>query len=129
MAEQDGRVLKVLSISGKSEMWYRDSPQWCLLCIYLGTLSPPAKNRSIPWVLTLLNFHDTLLPTLPTHTHTHARARAHCTFESNSLAICLPTGFQDTSSDCCFSYATQIPCKRFIYYFPTSGGCIKPGIM
>lgn len=38
-------------------------------------------------------------------------------------------GFQDTSSDCCFSYATQIPCKRFIYYFPTSGGCIKPGII
>ncbi|XP_021069607.1 C-C motif chemokine 6 [Mus pahari] len=37
-------------------------------------------------------------------------------------------GFQD-SSDCCFSYAKQIPCSRFIYYFPTSGGCINPGII
>nr|AAT39514.1 chemokine ligand 6 [Rattus norvegicus] len=37
-------------------------------------------------------------------------------------------GFQD-SSDCCFSYASQIPCSRFIYYFPTSGGCTKPGII
>ncbi|XP_028628264.1 C-C motif chemokine 6-like [Grammomys surdaster] len=37
-------------------------------------------------------------------------------------------GFQD-SSDCCFSYASQIPCSRFIYYFPTSGGCAKPGII
>ncbi|XP_038181522.1 C-C motif chemokine 6-like [Arvicola amphibius] len=31
--------------------------------------------------------------------------------------------------DCCFSYASQIPCSRFIYYFPTSGGCINPGII
>ncbi|XP_031209100.1 C-C motif chemokine 6-like [Mastomys coucha] len=37
-------------------------------------------------------------------------------------------GFQD-SSDCCFSYASQIQCSRFIYYFPTSGGCINPGII
>ncbi|XP_032768358.1 C-C motif chemokine 6 [Rattus rattus] len=37
-------------------------------------------------------------------------------------------GFQD-SSDCCFSYASQIPCSRFIYYFPTSGGCTQPGII
>ncbi|XP_034362507.1 C-C motif chemokine 6-like [Arvicanthis niloticus] len=37
-------------------------------------------------------------------------------------------GFQD-SSDCCFSYASHIPCSKFIYYFPTSGGCVKPGII
>ncbi|XP_051014110.1 C-C motif chemokine 6-like [Acomys russatus] len=37
-------------------------------------------------------------------------------------------GFQD-SSDCCFSYASRIPCSKFIYYFPTSGGCSKPGII
>ncbi|XP_031209099.1 C-C motif chemokine 9-like [Mastomys coucha] len=37
-------------------------------------------------------------------------------------------GFQD-SSDCCFSYASRIQCSRFIYYFPTSSGCINPGII
>ncbi|XP_003510658.1 C-C motif chemokine 6-like [Cricetulus griseus] len=37
-------------------------------------------------------------------------------------------GVQD-ASDCCFSYVSRIPCSRFIYYFPTSGGCIKPGII
>ncbi|XP_059125568.1 C-C motif chemokine 6-like [Peromyscus eremicus] len=33
------------------------------------------------------------------------------------------------SSDCCFSYVSRIPCSRFVSYFPTSGGCIKPGII
>ncbi|XP_021504703.1 C-C motif chemokine 6-like [Meriones unguiculatus] len=37
-------------------------------------------------------------------------------------------GFQDPS-DCCYSYASRIRCSNFIYYFPTSGGCIKPGII
>lgn len=37
-------------------------------------------------------------------------------------------GFQE-SSDCCVSYASQIPCSRFIYYFSTSGGCSMPGII
>ncbi|KAM7333974.1 hypothetical protein ACRRTK_007294 [Alexandromys fortis] len=33
--------------------------------------------------------------------------------------------------DCCFSYVyiSEILCSRFVYYFPTSGGCIKPGII
>ncbi|XP_055475461.1 C-C motif chemokine 9-like isoform X1 [Psammomys obesus] len=34
-----------------------------------------------------------------------------------------------TAADCCYSYASRIRCSRFIYYFPTSGGCIKPGII
>ncbi|XP_049988198.1 C-C motif chemokine 6-like isoform X3 [Alexandromys fortis] len=37
-------------------------------------------------------------------------------------------GFED-SSDCCFSYASRIKCSKFVYYFPTSGSCIKPGII
>ncbi|CAH6775814.1 C-C motif chemokine 6 [Phodopus roborovskii] len=37
-------------------------------------------------------------------------------------------GVQD-ASDCCFSYVSRIPCSKFIYYFPTSGGCINPGII
>ncbi|XP_034362331.1 C-C motif chemokine 9-like [Arvicanthis niloticus] len=37
-------------------------------------------------------------------------------------------GLQD-SPDCCLSYNSRIQCSRFIYYFPTSGGCIKPGII
>ncbi|KAK7829962.1 hypothetical protein U0070_003417 [Myodes glareolus] len=31
--------------------------------------------------------------------------------------------------DCCVSYASRIPCSRFVYYFPTSGGCNNPGII
>ncbi|XP_038181523.1 C-C motif chemokine 6-like [Arvicola amphibius] len=37
-------------------------------------------------------------------------------------------GFED-SSDCCFSYNSRIKCSRFVYYFPTSGSCTKPGII
>ncbi|XP_028628263.1 C-C motif chemokine 9-like [Grammomys surdaster] len=37
-------------------------------------------------------------------------------------------GFQD-SSDCCVSYNSRIQCSKYKYYFPTSGGCIKPGII
>ncbi|CAO2644592.1 C-C motif chemokine 6, partial [Lemmus lemmus] len=37
-------------------------------------------------------------------------------------------GIQE-ASDCCFSYASRIPCSRFVYYFPTSGWCIEPGII
>ncbi|XP_052052085.1 C-C motif chemokine 9-like [Apodemus sylvaticus] len=37
-------------------------------------------------------------------------------------------GFQD-SSDCCLSYNSRIQCSKFKYYFPTSSGCIKPGII
>ncbi|XP_028746411.1 C-C motif chemokine 6-like [Peromyscus leucopus] len=33
------------------------------------------------------------------------------------------------SSDCCFSYVSRILCSRFVSYFPTSGGCIEPGII
>ncbi|XP_057632039.1 C-C motif chemokine 6-like isoform X1 [Chionomys nivalis] len=33
--------------------------------------------------------------------------------------------------DCCFSYVyiSRSLCSRFVYYFPTSGGCITPGII
>ncbi|XP_021033470.1 C-C motif chemokine 9 [Mus caroli] len=37
-------------------------------------------------------------------------------------------GFQD-ASDCCLSYNSRIQCSRFIGYFPTSGGCTRPGII
>ncbi|XP_026635921.1 C-C motif chemokine 9-like isoform X1 [Microtus ochrogaster] len=40
----------------------------------------------------------------------------------------LHLGFEE-SSDCCFSYASRIKCSKFVYYFPTSGSCIKPGII
>nr|XP_042138445.1 C-C motif chemokine 6-like isoform X2 [Peromyscus maniculatus bairdii] len=33
------------------------------------------------------------------------------------------------SPDCCFSYTSWIKCSRFVYYFPTSGSCLKPGII
>ncbi|XP_059126681.1 C-C motif chemokine 9-like [Peromyscus eremicus] len=40
----------------------------------------------------------------------------------------LPLGFGE-SSDCCFFYTSWIKCSRFVYYFPTSGSCLKPGII
>nr|XP_048293755.1 C-C motif chemokine 9-like isoform X1 [Myodes glareolus] len=42
----------------------------------------------------------------------------------------LHLGFEE-SSDCCFSYAyvSRTKCSKFVYYFPTSGSCIKPGII
>lgn len=40
----------------------------------------------------------------------------------------LPLGFGE-SPDCCFSYTSWIKCSRFVYYFPTSGNCFKPGII
>lgn len=52
--------------------------------------------------------------------------------QNGSLGVSHPPiirqGFQE-SSDCCVSYASQIPCSRFISYFSTSGGCSMPGII
>ncbi|XP_021086764.1 C-C motif chemokine 6 isoform X2 [Mesocricetus auratus] len=31
--------------------------------------------------------------------------------------------------DCCFSYTSWIKCSNIVYYFYTSGTCIKPGII
>ncbi|XP_035304027.1 C-C motif chemokine 6-like [Cricetulus griseus] len=42
--------------------------------------------------------------------------------------LVLPMGFAEPL-DCCFSYISRIKCSNFVYYFPTSGTCIKPGII
>ncbi|CAH6775813.1 C-C motif chemokine 9 [Phodopus roborovskii] len=43
-------------------------------------------------------------------------------------ALVFPRGFEEPV-DCCFSYISRIKCTNFIYYFPTSGTCMEPGII
>ncbi|XP_021086763.1 C-C motif chemokine 6 isoform X1 [Mesocricetus auratus] len=42
--------------------------------------------------------------------------------------LVLPLGFAEPL-DCCFSYTSWIKCSNIVYYFYTSGTCIKPGII